>query len=218
MSKNGTESCRANGPRAEIIAEAVSALRRGEVIIFPTETLYGLGADAFDPGAVEKIFDLKGRDPLNPIPVLAADRSMLNSLVAEIPPLAEKLFAHFWPGPLTIVLPARKGIPRPLINAAGGVGVRISSHPISARLVEKLGRPLTATSANPSGQPAARSVTAAKSYFTGKIDIFIDGGELKSKTGSTVVEVAANSLAIVREGEIGKADLERAVGKGRILP
>lgn len=216
MSKSETESSRASAPRADIGA-AVEALRRGEVVVFPTETLYGLGADALNAAAVEKIFELKGRDPVNPIPVLVADRRMLAALVAAIPPLAEKLIERFWPGPLTIVLPAREDIPRPLVNSSGGVGVRISSSAIAAELVGKLGRPLTATSANPSGQAAARTVAEARSYFGGKIDIFIDGGELKSKTGSTVVDVRGDSLAIIRQGEIAKAELERALGTEKIL-
>jgi L-threonylcarbamoyladenylate synthase len=215
--KSGTESCRASAPRSDIIAEAVRALRRGEIIVFPTETLYGLGADALNPAAVGKIFEIKGRDPANPIPVLVADRAMLDALVADIPPLAEKLIAHFWPGPLTIVLPARKNIPASLVNSTGGVGLRISSSPIAAGLVEQLGKPLTATSANPSGQPGARTVAEAKRYFAGEIDFFIDGGELKSKTASTVIEMRENRLRIVRLGEIGRAELERAVGREKIM-
>ena len=218
MSKSETESYKAKEPRAENIGDAVAALRRGEVIVFPTETLYGLGADALDFTAVEKIFQLKGRDSGQPIPALVADREMLDSLVAEVSPLAEKLIECFWPGPLTIVLPGRKNIPLPMMNATGGVGVRISSQLSAIELVKKLGRPLTATSANPTGKPAARTVREAKNYFAGRIDIFVDGGELTSKSGSTVVEIKGNSLTIIREGEIGRSKLERVLGKGRILP
>ena len=218
MSKNETESCKAKEPRAENIGDAVSALRRGEVIVFPTETLYGLGADALNPAAVRKIFQLKGRNPGNPIPVLVADRKMLGALVAEVSLLAEKLIARFWPGPLTIVLPARKNIPGPLVNSTGGIGVRISSRPIAMELVGMLGRPLTATSANPTGKSVARTVGEARHYFAGRIDIFVDGGELTSKSGSTVVEIKGNSLTIIRQGEIGRSKLKRVLGKGRILP
>jgi L-threonylcarbamoyladenylate synthase len=191
----------------------VAALKRGEVIVYPTETLYGLGADALNGAAVEKVFRLKGRNPDNPIPVLIADREMLGALVDEIPPLAEKLMARFWPGPLTLVLTARKNIPSALLNADGGIGVRISSEPVATGLVRALGRPLTATSANPSGLPPARTVQQAKNYFAGEIDVFMDVGELTSKTGSTVVEVRANGVWIIREGEIGKSELQCAVGE-----
>ena len=218
MSKSETESSRAKEPRADDIAAAVAALERGEVIAFPTETLYGLGADALNGAAVEKVFQLKGRDAANPIPVLVADREMLFSLISDIPPLAEKLIARFWPGPLTIVFHARRDIPRPLLNLAGGIGVRISSQAIAGEIIEALGRPLTATSANPSGQTPAHTVQEAKRYFSGAINIFVDGGELTSKTGSTVVELVEDSLRIIRPGEIAKLALENFLGAERILP
>ena len=141
---------------------------------------------------------------------------MFDILVAETTPLAEKLMAHFWPGPLTLVLPARNDIPRPLVNANGGIGVRLSSQPIATELVRLLGRPLTATSANPSGQPGAHTVLEAKNYFSAKIAIYVDGGALTSPTGSTVAAVEKNKLRILRAGEISREALEVAVGKGVI--
>jgi L-threonylcarbamoyladenylate synthase len=215
--KSETESSRAKETRAEIISAAVAALKRGAVIAFPTETLYGLGADALNPAAVEKVFQLKGRDAGNPIPVLIADREMLLSLVSHIPPVADKLIAQFWPGPLTIVLPARRDIPPPLVNAAGGVGVRISSQPIARELVKSFGRPLTATSANPSGRPAARTAQEAKEYFSEQIDIFVDGGNLNSQTGSTVVALVGDSVRIIRAGDVDRSQLETVLGAERIL-
>jgi L-threonylcarbamoyladenylate synthase len=200
--------------RAENLTDAVAALRRGDVIVFPTETLYGLGADALNFSAVEKVFQLKGRDSNQPFPVLVSDRSMLESLVGQIVPLAEILMARFWPGPLTLVLPARPEIPKPLVNSAGGVGVRISSQPVAQEIVKTLGRPLTATSANPSGQPGAYTVAQAQAYFSDRIEIFLDGGELASRTGSTVATVADNKIQIIRAGEITKSELEMALGKG----
>lgn len=206
-----------NETRVDNLSDAVSVLRAGGLIVFPTETLYGLGADALNFAAVEKVFQLKGRDLANPFPVIVSDRAMLDSLVAEISPLAEKLMAHFWPGPLTLVLPARADIPPQLVNATGGIGVRISSQPIAMEIVRALGRPLTATSANPSGQPGARRIAQAKDYFSGKIDIFVDGGELPSLTGSTVAEVTASKVKIIRAGEIAKRELEKVVGKGSVV-
>jgi len=200
--------------KVENLTTAVAALGRGDVIVFPTETLYGLGADALNFTAVERIFQLKGRDPNQPYPVLVSDRSMLESLVGQIVPLAEKLIARFWPGPLTLVLPARPHIPKPLVNSTGGVGVRVSSQPIAQEIVKMLGRPLTATSANPSGQPGARTIDQARAYFSGKIEIFIDGGSLTSKTGSTVAAVEGEKVRIIRAGEIAKRELEMAVGEG----
>jgi len=138
----------------------------------------------------------------------------LNSLVADISPLAKKLIAHFWPGPLTLVLPARGDIPTPLVNSTGGIGVRISSQPIANEIVKALGRPLTATSANPSGQPGAQTVEQARNYFSGKIEIFVDGRELHSQTGSTVAAVTENKIKIIRAGEIGREQLQKALGQG----
>lgn len=206
-----------NETRVNNIVDAVAALRAGALIVFPTETLYGLGADALNFAAVEKVFQLKGRNASKPFPVIVSDRAMLDRLVAKISPLAEKLMAHFWPGPLTLVLPARADIPPQLVNATGGIGVRISSQPIAMEIVRLLGRPLTATSANPSGHPGARTIAQAKDYFSGKIDIFVDGGELPSITGSTVTDVTASKVKIIRAGEIAKRELEKVVGKGSIV-
>jgi len=217
VSKSATESSRVNETKAETFSAAVAALRRGDVITFPTETLYGLGADALNAAAVNKVFQLKGRDFANPIPVLVADRDMLGTLVAEVPPLAERLIANFWPGPLTLVLSARKGVAEPLLNSSGGVGVRISDQSIATELAKALGYPITATSANPSGQAPARTVAQARQYFAGKIEVFVDGGELNSKTGSTVAEVVGDTIRVVREGEISRTELEQAVGKGKVL-
>jgi L-threonylcarbamoyladenylate synthase len=216
VSKSAIENSRPSAGRAEQISVALAALKDGEAIAFPTETLYGLGADALNAAAVEKIYRLKGRDPTNPILVLVADRAMLDVLVTEIPRLAERLIAEFWPGPLTLVLPARRNIPAPLLNSSGGVGVRISSQPIATELVRRLGRPLTATSANPSGKPPAHTVEEARNYFAADIAVFVDGGTLVSKTGSTVAAFSRDQIKIIREGEIARSELEKVVGKDKI--
>jgi L-threonylcarbamoyladenylate synthase len=197
----------------ENFTRAVETLKLGGVIVFPTETLYGLGADALNGPAVDRVFALKGRDRHNPIPVLVADEEMLSTMVTEVPPAARKLINSFWPGPLTIVLPARKGIPEPLLNHDRGVGVRISSQPLATALVRALGRPLTATSANPTGQKPARSVDEAQRYFANQIGIFIDGGTLTSRTASSVVQLFGSALKIVREGEISAAELQAVLQK-----
>lgn len=210
MSKTKIENSKVPNPVKDFQA-AIDALRRGDVIIFPTETLYGLGADALNSEAVEKVFQLKGRDSRNPIPVLVAGPEMLRNLVTEIPPLAQKLMDRFWPGPLTMVLPARHDLPKPLVNASAGIAVRISSQPIATHLLKMLGRPLTATSANPSGKAPARTLQEAKRYFSGEVNLFLDGGRLTSKSGSTVIEVIGAALKIIREGDIGATELRSAV-------
>jgi L-threonylcarbamoyladenylate synthase len=199
------------------LRHAIASLKRGDVIVFPTETVYGLGADALNPAAVEKVFQLKGRNPDTPIPIIVADQAMLKDLVEEIPPIARKLMERFWPGPLTLVLPAVPGTPKQLLNRTGGIGVRISSEAIATQLARELGRPLTATSANLSGQQAAFTIEQAHNYFDGEIEIFLDGGKLPSKIGSSVVEVIDGRIKIIRAGEISLEQLAATVGSKNIL-
>lgn len=199
------------------LRQAIALLKRGDVIVFPTETVYGLGADALNPAAVEKVFQLKGRNPDTPIPVVVADRAMLKGLVDKLPPIAEKLIEQFWPGPLTLVLQAVPGTPKQLLNRTGGVGVRISSQPIATELARELGRPLTATSANPSGQEAASTIEQAQKYFAREIEIFLDRGKLPSKIGSSVVEVIDGGIKIIRAGEISVEQLAARIGRKNIL-
>ena len=217
MSKTETASSKAQNEALENSSAAVRVLKGGGVIVFPTETLYGLGADALDEAAVEKVFQLKGRDPRSPIPVLVADQEMLHTLVAQVPTTAQKLIDRYWPGPLTLVLPGQKNIPKPLCNPEGGVGVRISSQPIATLLVNGLGRPLTATSANPSGKEPARTLQEAKTYFAGRVELFVDGGALTSKSGSTVVEVMKDSIKIIREGELSASELRQVLGEEKVV-
>jgi L-threonylcarbamoyladenylate synthase len=217
VSKTETASSKTPNEAPENLASAVEALKRGDVIVFPTETLYGLGADALNEAAVEKVFQLKGRDPGNPIPVLVANQEMLDTLIAKVPTAAQRLIDQCWPGPLTLVLPGRKNIPRYLCNSSGGVGVRISSGPIAASLVHGLGRPLTATSANLSGKEPARTLQEAKNYFASQVDVFIEGGTLNSQSGSTVVEVMDDSIKIIREGEINAHELRQVLGEENVI-
>lgn len=209
MSKRKTESLETRGASAELFSRAVDALKRGEVIVFPTETFYGLGADAFNEAAVDRVVSLKGRRAENPIPVIVADEKMLEAVVAEIPLAANRLMERFWPGPLTLVLPAKKNLPALLLNRDGGIGVRISSHPLATRLARELGHPITATSANPSGREPARTLEKARAYFSGQLEIFLDGGRLEGKKGSTVMDVSQDKIRIVREGEIPSEELKR---------
>ena len=213
MSKTETASSKAQNEALENLSATIAALKRGHAIVFPTETLYGLGADALNEAAVEEVFQLKGRDRSHPFPVLVADQEMLHTLVAEIPTTAQRLMDRYWPGPLTLVLPGRRNIPKPLCNPLGGVAVRISSQAFATLLVKGLGRPLTATSANPSGKEPARTLQVAKNYFANRVDVFVDGGTLTSKSGSTVVEVKEDSVKVIREGEISAFEILQVLGQ-----
>lgn len=209
MSKRRIEKLEMRDRSADVYLQAIEALKHGDAVVFPTETFYGLGADAYNPLAVERVVSLKGRSPESPIPIIIADEKMLKGVVRDLPPIAVRLIDHFWPGPLTLVLPAREGLPEALLNKDGGVGVRVSSHPVATQLSRELNRPLTATSANPSGKEPARTVDEARTYFANRVEIFLDGGRLEGKKGSTVVAIREGEWTIIREGAISRQELEK---------
>jgi len=187
---------------------AAELIRSGRIVAYPTETFYGLGTDALSSPAVENLFALKGREPGKPIPVLIADREMLERIVLRIEPRDELLIRNFWPGPLTLIFRARKTVPANLTSGTGKIGVRISSHPISLRLCRRVGRPITATSANPAGKPATRSAAQVKRYFSARVDLILEAGRLAGKKGSTVLDLTFHPAILVREGEIPREKLE----------
>jgi L-threonylcarbamoyladenylate synthase len=134
------------------LSTIVSVLKKNGLIVYPTETFYGLGANCLSPEAVKKIFVLKRRDPAKPLPVVISDRSMLDSLAAEIPPAAEPFMRLYWPGPLTLIFPANPLLPEELLGATKSIGIRLPAHAGLRDLVKKAGFPITATSANISGK------------------------------------------------------------------
>ena len=183
----------------ETIAQAAEALRRGKVVAYPTETRYGLAVRADSDAAIECLKRIKGRED-KPLSVLVANQSMLEMVVepAALCCRARQLIARYWPGPLTLVLPARKGLPTALYNAQGGVGVRVSSDPVAAELVCALSLPLTATSANRGGKPAA--TTAQEAALEG-VAMVLDDGERDGEP-STVMEVLDGTSRILRQGNV----------------
>jgi L-threonylcarbamoyladenylate synthase len=181
------------------VSAGVAALVRGEVVGFPTETFYGLGVDAFDLPALERLRALKGRGAEKAISVLV-DAATLASVVAEISPRAQALMDAHWPGPLTLALPARPGLPEALV-LEGCVAVRHSPHPFAQALVAGLGRPLTATSANPAGAPPPTTAAGVRSYF-GDRCVIVDGGETPGGQPSTLVRVRGDIVEVLRAGAI----------------
>jgi len=184
------------------LAEAVRILREGGVVAFPTETFYGLGADARNEAAVEKIFRIKGRNFQNPLPVIIADRDPLGALVQDIPAAASVLMRTFWPGPLTLVFRAAPSVSPRLTAGTGKIGVRVSSHPVAGFLAAGLSGPLTATSANPSGGPECSSAEAVSHALGDLPDAVIDGGPTPGGSGSTILDVTVSPPLILREGAI----------------
>jgi L-threonylcarbamoyladenylate synthase len=195
----------------EEIVFAVAALRRGEIVAYPTETFYGLGVDALDELALARLRALKGRDG-KAISVLVDGRAMLDSLCSSVPPLAVALMKRHWPGALTIALPARPDIPGALVDD-GCVAVRQSPHPTAQALVSGLGRPLTTTSANRAGEPPATTDDAVVEIFGGRCRV-VHGGATPGGAPSTLVRVRGAKLEILRRGAIEIDPDFRAGDKG----
>ena len=189
-------------PEADLIAQATAVLKGGGVIAYPTETFYGLGVDATNVKAVERLFAVKGRDFKNPIPVVVGDIAILNQVVTDVPPLAQKLIDRFWPGPLTLVFSAAPVIPDRLTADTGKIGVRISSHPIARLLTGQLGSPLTSTSANRSGQKECITAQEVMEKIGDDLDGIIDGGETPGGRGSTILDITQNPPVVLRSGVI----------------
>jgi L-threonylcarbamoyladenylate synthase len=193
------------------LADAVAALRDGELVVYPTETFYGIAADPFSPMALEQLFAIKGREANKPIALIAADSAMAFAIAREVPEIARRLAIAFWPGPLTMVIPARRDFPPQLIGPDGGVGVRVSPHPIARALSSGLGRPITATSANLSGEPPASTIDAARKSLGNKVKVFLEGGILTAGAPSTVIVCHADGFRIVRAGAISERELRAAL-------
>jgi len=188
----------------EALAAAARTLAGGGLVVYPTETVYGLGADACNPQALERLAGVKGREPGKPISVLVADLQMLEELVRDVPPTAARLIRRFWPGPLTLILPARDTLSPVLTGDDGGIGVRWSSHATATALVQRLGRPVTTPSANPAGQPPPTTAAAARAYFATRVDYYLDGGLVRGEPASTVVDTRG-AVTVIREGAIRRA-------------
>jgi len=187
------------------VQEAGRIIRDGGVVAFPTDTFYGLAANPFDKKAVERVFEIKNRPRNKPILVLISEESQLNGLVRAVPESGRKLINRFWPGPLTIVFQGAD-LPEGLCGESGNIGVRFPSHPLCIELIRQSGRPITATSANASGDA---NPTTAQDVFESigeKVDLILDGGESAAMLPSTVVKVG-DEIEIIREGQISRRDL-----------
>ncbi len=192
---------------------AVQHLRAGGLVVFPTETVYGLGADAANAEAVERIFAIKGRPEDNPLPVVVAGPEMARPLVQNWPEAAARLAAAFWPGPLSIVLPKSASVPDRITAGRGTVSLRCPDHPLTLRLLAAFGRPLAGPSANPSGQPAPTTAAAAGAYFGPESGVLVlDGGACRVGVASTVAETTQDRGVIVhRAGSVTEEQIRRAL-------
>jgi L-threonylcarbamoyladenylate synthase len=210
-----TEKANSFGPAdANALARAIEALRAGELVVYPTETFYGIAANALSAAAVERIHALKGREPGKPIALIAADSASAFALARIVPEPARRLAEIFWPGPLTLVMPARDGLLDGIVGA-DGVGVRVSPHPIAQALAAGLGCPITATSANLAGAPPAATIESARDSLGGRVSIYLDGGTLNGGAPSTVVAFDSTGFRIVRAGAIGEDLIASALEMGK---
>lgn len=185
-------------PQVDVMVEAAAVIREGGLVVYPTETVYGLGADATSDEAVAKVFVAKTRPIENPLPIAVDSFEMAKGII-ELNSAAELLFEKFMPGPLTIVGKAKpKSISKLIMGGTGNVGVRIPDNAVALKLVEFVGRPITATSANLSGKPAPSTAREAIEQLDDKIDLVLDSGKCAIGKPSTVVDVSSGTPRIVR--------------------
>jgi L-threonylcarbamoyladenylate synthase len=193
----------------------IAGVLQGEgVIAFPTDTVYGLGANCFAKSAIQRIYRLKGRKPSKPLSVLISDRSMVQSLADEIPSLFWVLTEKFWPGPLTLVLKASSDLPKEMIGPGESVGIRLPDILWLQRLIDDVAFPITATSANISGENEIDDPHRIKDIFCGKIDLIVDGGKTGGILPSTVVDLSSPRPKILREGAVPLTDFEKYLKGG----
>jgi len=191
-----------SAPEPVAFQEAAGCLLRGGLVAFPTETFYGLGANALDREALARVFKVKGRSESKPLLVLVDSLKMAESLALEVSGLARQLMAVWWPGPLTLVVRATPELPSELTAGTGTVGMRIPDHPVALGLVRAARFPVTAPSANPSGEEPPTTAEGVWRFFEGKIDLILDGGAVPGGRPSTIVDVSVSPPRLLRAGAL----------------
>jgi L-threonylcarbamoyladenylate synthase len=194
------------------LEEAVRVLRAGGLVCYPTDTVYGIGAAAGDDAAVRRLFAVKGRSPGKPLPLLLSDAADA-AWVAEVTPLARTLAARFWPGALTIVM--RKAPSYRSLALAGGetAALRVPDHDLVRGIIRALGEPVTGTSANRAGAPAPVAAAEVAFQLGEMVELIIDGGRLRGRAESTVIDITQEEPRILREGALSRSEVERALGQ-----
>ncbi len=203
----------ARKPEAAVIAQAAGVLRRGGLVAFPTETVYGLGANAFDGEAVRRIFAAKGRPAHDPLIVHLADKESLPAVARSVPPQVETLAARFWPGPLTLILPRGERIPPEVTSGGDTVAVRVPAHPVALALIREAGVPVAAPSANRFGHVSPTSAAHVRADLDGRVDVILDGGLTPVGVESTVLSLLNPTPLILRPGGISREVLAEVLGE-----
>jgi L-threonylcarbamoyladenylate synthase len=201
---------------AQAVERAAELLRAGELVALPTETVYGLAANAWDAAAVARIYEVKGRPVRNPIIVHVAGLELARECVAAWPPVAGRLAGAFWPGPLTLVLPRSPRIPDIVTAGGATVGVRWPSHPFIQAVIRACGFPLAAPSANPANQVSPTNAAHVRKAFDGKIPLIVDGGQSQVGLESTVLDLAAARPRLLRPGMIHVESLLAVMGEAEL--
>ena len=194
------------------LEEAVHSLNSGGVVVFPTDTLYGLGADVFSLAALQRIFSIKGRRADLALPVLVAGLDQVEAVAQPMSAQAQRLAERFWPGPLTLVMRRSPDLPGLVTGGADTVAVRMPGHPVPLELARRLGRPITGTSANRSGQPDLLDLSALENQLGNLVDHIIQTGPVPAGTASTIVNVTGDTPQLLRGGAISLEEILEAAG------
>ena len=189
-----------------------SVLKKNGVIVYPTDTFYGLGGNCFSEDVIRKVYLLKKRDPSKPLSVVVSNIDMLDHIAVDLTDLFEAVSAQFWPGPLTLVLRAAPHLPHELLGGKGDIAVRWPDHVWLQEMIEEAGFPLIATSANLAGEKEIRDPEDAKQVFQGEVDIIIDGGRTPGGLPSTILDLSRENPKILREGAVPISDLKDYLG------
>lgn len=200
-------------PDPAVIARAADLLKRGRLVIYPTETFYGLACDPRQAEAVQRIFEAKGRPERMALPLIAGDRDAVRLCARDIPANALRLMDAFWPGPLTLVLPAREDLPPQLLGGGRTVGVRVSPHPVAAALALAAGGPIVATSANRSGEAPPSTAEEAARAIGNSVGMILDGGPTSGSNSSTVIDLTQEPPRILRTGAMSTRAIEAILGR-----
>lgn len=195
------------------VERAANILREGGLVAFPTETVYGLGADALNTLAVARIFELKKRPHFDPLIIHISDKEWVNTYTRGVPPHAERLMDRFWPGPLTIILHKRPIVPDIVTSGLPTVAVRMPSHPVALELIARLGKPVAAPSANPFGYVSPTKAAHVARMFAGKLPLVLDGGSATFGLESTIVSLRDGKVLLHRHGAVSLEELMEVVGE-----
>jgi len=194
-----------------MLKQAAKHIKEGNIVVFPTETVYGIGTNALDEEAVKKLYKIKKRDINKPISILVSNMEMVNQIAKDITEVEYKIMEKFFPGPLTIILKKKDIVPDIVTAGKDTVGVRMPSGEIARKLVEMAGVPIAAPSANISGEPSGTNLHEIKKHFEEKVDFYIDGGDSEIGLASTIVQVVDGKPVILRQGSITLEEINNLI-------